>query len=170
SDLDLNKSTVQTLELMRGFGRFAEFDLPLLAALSRKDFVGESLGLAKAERLEGPLAAAAWAVQHGARMLRVHDVRATVRLVRMREVLAGGREPVGALVHTARARARPAAPVGGAGERRWRWCAACRCDQRGARFVGAEGTPGPRRRGNPGSSVPRDSLSTASVLADPQIS
>ena len=98
---DLNKSTVQTLELMRGFGRFAEFDLPLLAALSRKDFVGESLGLAKEERLEGSLAAAAWAVQHGARMLRVHDVRATVRLVRMLEVLAGWREPVGPLVHNA---------------------------------------------------------------------
>ena len=98
---DLNKSTVQTLELMRGFGQFAELGLPLLAALSRKDFVGESLGLAKEERLEGSLAAAAWAVQHGARMLRVHDVRATVRLVRMLEVLAGWREPVGPLVHNA---------------------------------------------------------------------
>lgn len=98
---DLNKSTVQTLELMRGFGQFVELGLPLLAALSRKDFVGESLGLAKEDRLEGSLAAAAWAVQHGARMLRVHDVRATVRLVRMLEVLAGWREPAGPLVHNA---------------------------------------------------------------------
>ncbi|ATG53114.1 dihydropteroate synthase [Brachybacterium vulturis] len=96
---DLNKSTVQTLEVMRGLGEFADLGLPLLAALSRKDFVGESLGLAKEERLEGSLAAAAWAVQHGARMLRVHDVQATVRLVRMLEVLAGRRDPVGPLVH-----------------------------------------------------------------------
>ncbi|MDN5822454.1 MAG: dihydropteroate synthase, partial [Brachybacterium sp.] len=51
------------------------------------------------ERLEGSLAAAAWAVQHGARMLRVHDVQATVRLVRMLEVLAGWREPAGPLIH-----------------------------------------------------------------------
>nr|WP_157697229.1 dihydropteroate synthase [Brachybacterium avium] len=98
---DLNKSTPQTLEVMRGLDEFAGFGLPLLAALSRKDFVGESLGLEKQERLEGSLAAAAWAVQHGARMLRVHDVQATVRLVRMLEVLAGWREPTGPLVHNA---------------------------------------------------------------------
>ncbi|MDN5899901.1 MAG: dihydropteroate synthase [Brachybacterium sp.] len=96
---DLNKSTTQTLEVMRGLDEYAAFGLPLLAALSRKDFVGESLGLQKQERLEGSLAAAAWAVQHGARMLRVHDVQATVRLVRMLEVLAGWREPAGPLIH-----------------------------------------------------------------------
>ncbi|MGO1423729.1 MAG: dihydropteroate synthase [Brachybacterium sp.] len=96
---DLNKSTVQTLEVMRGLHEYAAFGLPLLAALSRKDFVGEALGLAKQERLEGSLAAAAWAVQHGARMLRVHDVQATVRLARMLEVLSGWREPAGPLIH-----------------------------------------------------------------------
>ena len=98
---DLNKSTAQTLEVMRGLHEYAALGLPLLAALSRKDFVGESLGLGKQERLEGSLAAAAWAVQHGARMLRVHDVQATVRLVRMLEVLAGWREPAGPLIHNA---------------------------------------------------------------------
>ena len=98
---DLNKSTMQTLELLRGFEQYASFGLPLLAALSRKDFVGESLGLPKEERLEGSLAAAAWTIQHGARLLRVHDVASTVRLVRMLEVLAGWREPAGPLVHNA---------------------------------------------------------------------
>lgn len=96
---DLNKSTVQTLELLRGWSRFAEMGLPVLAALSRKDVIGESLGLAKEDRLEGSLAAAAWAIQQGARILRVHDVAATVRLARMLEVLAGWREPAGPLVH-----------------------------------------------------------------------
>lgn len=98
---DLNKSTTQTLELMRGLDTYAALGLPVLAALSRKDFVGESLGLAKEERLEGSLAAAAWAIQHGAHLLRVHDVAATVRLVRMLEVLHGWREPAGPLVHNA---------------------------------------------------------------------
>lgn len=98
---DLNKSTVQTLALLRGLEEYASFGLPLLAALSRKDFVGESLGLSKEERLEGSLAAAAWSIQHGARLLRVHDVAATVRLVRMFEVLAGWRDPAGPLVHNA---------------------------------------------------------------------
>lgn len=96
---DLNKSTAQTLEVLRDWGEYASLGLPLLAALSRKDFVGESLGLPKEERLAGSLAAAAWTVRLGARILRVHDVRETVRMVRMLEVLAGWREPAGPLVH-----------------------------------------------------------------------
>ncbi|MGP9614374.1 dihydropteroate synthase [Brachybacterium sp. AOP42-B2-9] len=96
---DLNKNTLQTLELLRGFEQYSSLGLPMLAALSRKDFVGESLGLTKEHRLEGSLAAAAWTIHHGARILRVHDVEATVRLVRMLEVLAGWRDPTGPLVH-----------------------------------------------------------------------
>src|SRR5690606_5218081 len=83
---DLNKSTQQTLEVLRDWGEYAALGLPLLAALSRKDFVGESLGLPKEERLAGSLAAAAWTIRLGARILRVHDVRETVRMVRMLEV------------------------------------------------------------------------------------
>ncbi|MGP5053657.1 dihydropteroate synthase [Brachybacterium paraconglomeratum] len=96
---DLNKSTQQTLEVLRDWGEYAALGQPLLAALSRKDFVGESLGLPKEERLAGSLAAAAWTIRLGARILRVHDVRETVRMVRMLEVLAGWREPAGPLVH-----------------------------------------------------------------------
>ena len=96
---DLNKNTQQTLEVLRDWGEYAALGLPLLAALSRKDFVGESLGLPKEERLAGSLAAAAWTIRLGARILRVHDVRVTVRMVRMLEVLAGWREPAGPLVH-----------------------------------------------------------------------
>lgn len=96
---DLNKSTQQTLEVLRDWGEYAALGLPLLAALSRKDFVGESLGLPKEERLAGSLAAAVWTIRLGARILRVHDVRETVQMVRMLEVLAGWREPAGPLVH-----------------------------------------------------------------------
>lgn len=96
---DLNKTTEQTLELMRGWRAYTSLGLPALAALSRKDVIGESLGLPPEERMEGSLAAAAWAVNRGARILRVHDVRATVRMCRMLEVLAGWREPAGPLVH-----------------------------------------------------------------------
>lgn len=98
---DLNKSTLQTLEVLRDWRTATGFDLPVLAALSRKDVIGESLGLPKEDRLEGSLAAAAWAVHRGARILRVHDVQATVRFVRMLEVLEGWRDPAGPLVHNA---------------------------------------------------------------------
>ncbi|GAA1490905.1 dihydropteroate synthase [Brachybacterium sacelli] len=96
---DLNKNTLQTLEVLRDWSEYTSLGLPVLAALSRKDVVGESLGLPKEERLEGSLAAAAWVMRQGARILRVHDVRSTVRMVRMFEVLAGWRDPVGPLVH-----------------------------------------------------------------------
>lgn len=96
---DLNKSTVQTLELLRHWDEFAQLGKPVLAALSRKDVIGESLGLPKEERLEGSLAAAAWVIARGARILRVHDVRETVRLVRMLEIIDGTRDPIGPLVH-----------------------------------------------------------------------
>lgn len=96
---DLNKNTLQTLELLRDWSEYTSLGLPVLAALSRKDVIGESLGLAKEERLEGSLAAAAWAMRQGARILRVHDVAATVRMVRMLEVLTGWREPAGPLLH-----------------------------------------------------------------------
>lgn len=98
---DLNKSTAQTLEMMRGWREYTALGPPVLGALSRKDVIGESVGLPKEERLEGSLAAAAWVLDKGARILRVHDVRETVRMVRMLEVLAGWREPAGPLEHNA---------------------------------------------------------------------
>lgn len=96
---DLNKTTEHTLALLRGWERFTAPGLPLLAALSRKDVIGETLGLPKEERLEGSLAAAGWVIPRGARILRVHDVAATVRAARMTEVLLGWREPAGPLRH-----------------------------------------------------------------------
>src|SRR5699024_9641745 len=82
---DLNKSSVQTLAMMREWEEYTSLGLPVLGALSRKDVIGESLGLSKQDRLEGSLAAAAWVLNKGARILRVHDVAETVRMVRTLE-------------------------------------------------------------------------------------
>jgi dihydropteroate synthase len=67
---------------------------PVLQALSRKDFVGEALGLEPDERLEGTLAATAVAAWLGATVFRAHDVRATRRVVDMVAVIRGDRMPV----------------------------------------------------------------------------
>jgi dihydropteroate synthase len=96
---DLNKSTVDTLKVLREWREYTALGYPTLAALSRKDVIGESLGLPKEERLPGSLAAELWAVQQGARILRVHDVAATVGAIRMIETIQGLREPEGPLVH-----------------------------------------------------------------------
>ncbi|CAN5181625.1 dihydropteroate synthase [soil metagenome] len=91
---DLNKNTRQTLELTRGLSAVADLGLPMIAAVSNKDFVGESLGREKADRLAGSLAAATVCVMLGARIVRMHDVRAAVDAMRMIETIQGWREPV----------------------------------------------------------------------------
>ena len=90
---DLNKNTVHTLELLRGWDRLTEIGPPVLAALSNKDFIGETLDREPADRLAGTLAATSLAVARGARVVRTHQVRPTVDAVRLTEAVLGLREP-----------------------------------------------------------------------------
>jgi dihydropteroate synthase len=90
---DLNKNTFHTLELTRRLEELAVLDLPILVAVSNKDFIGETLDRAKDERLEGTLAAAVVCIMKGARIVRMHDVRASIAAVRMTEAILGFREP-----------------------------------------------------------------------------
>ena len=91
---DLNKNTWHSLELTRRLDELADLGFPLLAAVSNKDFVGESTGLAKPERLAPSIAAASACALSGARILRVHDVPAFVAAAAMIEAVLGLREPV----------------------------------------------------------------------------
>lgn len=91
--LDFGKTTFHSLELIRRLPELVERGYPVLVAASRKDVVGESLGLGPEDRLEGSLALASLAVAAGAAALRVHDVQETVRAVRMTEVVTGSRPP-----------------------------------------------------------------------------
>jgi len=91
---DLNKNTLHSLEITRRLEEVVAIGPPTLVAVSRKDFVGESIGAAKEHRLEGSLAAAVACVLKGARIVRAHDVAATVAAMRMTEALLGLREPV----------------------------------------------------------------------------
>jgi dihydropteroate synthase len=73
---DFAKNTWQSLELTRCTADLAATGWPVLAAVSHKDFVGESLGLPVTQRGEGTLAVLAACAWEGARLLRVHDVAA----------------------------------------------------------------------------------------------
>lgn len=97
---DLNKNTRQTLELTRRLHEFADIGMPLLVALSNKDFIGESLDRPRDERLSGSLAAAVFCVTAGARILRVHNVVESVDAARMVEAIMGWREPAYLLHNT----------------------------------------------------------------------
>jgi dihydropteroate synthase len=92
--LDFGKNTFQSLELMRRVDELCAPGFPLLIAASRKDVVGETLGLPLAERREGSLALAALSTWAGAAFVRVHDVEASVRTVRMVEAVRGTRAPL----------------------------------------------------------------------------
>ncbi|HEX3327342.1 MAG TPA: dihydropteroate synthase [Actinomycetota bacterium] len=91
--LDFGKNTFQSLELVRRLPELVRLGLPVLIAASRKDIVGETLALALDQRLEGSLAVVALSVLHGAAMVRVHDVRASVRTVRMVSAVLGKTPP-----------------------------------------------------------------------------
>ncbi len=90
---DLNKNTHHSLELTRRLPEIAALGYPTLAAVSNKDFIGETLDAAQHDRLEGTVATLAICVLHGARIVRVHDVAAAVRAVRMTEAVLGLRPP-----------------------------------------------------------------------------
>ena len=75
--MEHNFQLLAQLEQLRGLG------CPMVIGASRKSFIGRPA----AERLPGSLAVAAWAVAHGANVLRVHDVAETVEVVRMIEAI-----------------------------------------------------------------------------------
>jgi len=64
--------------LFRGLPQLASLGYPVMAGVSRKKMIGDLTGRAAGERTAGSVAAALLAVQNGARLVRVHDVRETV--------------------------------------------------------------------------------------------
>lgn len=90
---DLNKNTRHTLQVTRELGALADLGHPVLAAVSNKDFIGETLDRERGERVAGSIASAMWCLMAGARILRMHDVAASVDTARMFEAIMGWREP-----------------------------------------------------------------------------
>jgi dihydropteroate synthase len=71
------KTAAHNLTLLARLAEFQGLGVPLAAGLSRKSTLGRITGRAVEERLAGSLAMALVALQHGATILRVHDVRET---------------------------------------------------------------------------------------------
>jgi dihydropteroate synthase len=72
------KSLAHNLTLLRRLDEIAAIGCPVLVGLSRKGMIGTITGRALDARVAGSVAAAVIAVQHGARIVRAHDVAATV--------------------------------------------------------------------------------------------
>lgn len=91
--LDFGKTTAHSLRLVRSTAQVVELGYPVMQAISRKDFVGETLDVEIDDRLEGSLAATAVAAWEGAVLFRTHDVLATRRTLDMVASIKGIRAP-----------------------------------------------------------------------------
>jgi dihydropteroate synthase len=90
------KRPEHNLALVRHLSALRDLGCPVLLGPSRKSTIGIVLGgLPPAERVEGTAAVVALAVAFGVDVVRVHDVRAMVRVVRVADAVVRGWNPVG---------------------------------------------------------------------------
>jgi len=80
----------QNLEMLRRLAELRVLGRPVLIGTSRKSTIGKVLDLPVEERLEGTAATVAIAIAHGADIVRVHDVKAMVRVARMTDAIVRG--------------------------------------------------------------------------------
>ncbi len=89
------KSLDHNLALLRQLARFTDLGVPVLAGLSRKGMIGALTDRAQRERIHGSVAAALIAAQNGAKLIRVHDVAATVDALKVWNAVAAQTVPKG---------------------------------------------------------------------------
>ncbi|MGQ9833015.1 MAG: dihydropteroate synthase [Candidatus Villigracilaceae bacterium] len=85
--IGFGKTVEQNLELIRRLDEIRALGFPVLLGPSRKSFIGYTLNLPPDQRVEGTAAAVAVGITRGADIVRVHDVEAMVRVVRMTDAL-----------------------------------------------------------------------------------
>lgn len=87
------KTVAHNLAMLRQLERFGASGYPVLAGLSRKSLLGVLTGRPPAERVVASVVSALIAVQHGARIVRVHDVAATRDALKVLEAVASVEAP-----------------------------------------------------------------------------
>jgi len=85
--IGFGKTAEQNLVVLKRLAELDALDRPLLVGTSRKSFIGRILDLPVDDRVEGTAASVAVAILRGADIVRVHDVRAMTRVVRVVEAL-----------------------------------------------------------------------------------
>ena len=86
------KSLSNNLECVRRLPELiSEFDLPVLLGTSRKSMIGLTLNLPSDQRVEGTVATSVMAAMAGCMFVRVHDVQANARAVKMTEAICYGK-------------------------------------------------------------------------------
>jgi dihydropteroate synthase len=85
------KTVEQNYAVLAQLDRFSVFGRPILLGLSRKRMIGAALEAGVADRLFGTLGANVLGLAHGARVLRVHDVRAHSDVIRIYNAMEAAR-------------------------------------------------------------------------------
>jgi dihydropteroate synthase len=87
--IGFGKTMNHNLEIIARLREFRVLGKPIVIGVSRKSFIGKITGRPVDQRLEGSIAAAVLAVNHGADIVRVHDVPETVRALEVNEAIQG---------------------------------------------------------------------------------
>ena len=87
--IGFGKRLEDNFEIIRELGQISTMGYPVLLGPSRKSFIGLTLDLPIEERMEGTLASITAGVINGARIVRVHDIRATRRTLTITEEIMG---------------------------------------------------------------------------------
>jgi dihydropteroate synthase len=85
--IGFGKTIQQNLELINRLAEIRQLGFPVLLGPSRKSFIGYTLNLPPDQRMEGTAAAVSVGITRGADILRVHDVEAMSRVVRMTDAI-----------------------------------------------------------------------------------
>lgn len=89
--IGFGKDLGHNLSLLRAIGTYRDLGVALLVGASRKRFIGTLTESEQArDRLEGSIAAAVWCASQGVDVVRVHDVRATARALRVADAIVRG--------------------------------------------------------------------------------
>lgn len=88
------KTVEQNFILLEELDEFCKMGMPVLAGLSRKSMIWRTLGITPEESLEGTVALNAIALQKGASLLRVHDVKAAKEVVKLHMCMEKARKAI----------------------------------------------------------------------------
>lgn len=87
--IGFGKRLEDNLAILRHLEDFKDIECPILLGASRKSYMGKIDGSGVEDRLGGSVATALWGADHGADIVRVHDVAETVQALRVWEVIRG---------------------------------------------------------------------------------
>jgi dihydropteroate synthase len=85
--IGFGKTLEHNLIILKNLCEFVKLGYPVMTGVSRKSFIGKILKTESDQRLEGSLAAAVLSVKEGASIIRAHDVKETVRALRVTEAI-----------------------------------------------------------------------------------